>query len=131
MDAYDAALAYAHERGTEAGSNAAAWFAQETIGGRATGDVTRAARILIEGIEDGDPAVLDSLPTADLSGEWAGALTGPELEADALAHAGVDDVAQPGASGEWFSDICDAYEYSFSQAVEDCIRREAKDVLEV
>lgn len=53
--------------GAEAGRSAADWWAQDTIGGRATGDTAGTARRVLTGIDDGDPAVLDTLPTVDLS----------------------------------------------------------------
>ncbi|ROO62997.1 hypothetical protein EDC02_5006 [Micromonospora sp. Llam0] len=48
--------------GNRDGTNAADWWAQDTVGGRATGDVTTTARTLLAGIDDGDPRVLDLLP---------------------------------------------------------------------
>ncbi|MGC5288897.1 DUF4314 domain-containing protein [Micromonospora sp. DT231] len=48
--------------GTEAGGTAAEWWAQDTIGARVTGDTRLAARRVLAGIDDGDPAVLDALP---------------------------------------------------------------------
>lgn len=55
--------------GTEAGHTAAEWWAQDTIGARASGDTRLAARRVLAGIEDGDPAVLDALPRFTLAGE--------------------------------------------------------------
>jgi hypothetical protein len=52
-----------------AGSDAAGWWAQDTVGGRAGGDTATRARAVLAGINDGDPAVLDALPTCDLSGQ--------------------------------------------------------------
>lgn len=46
------------------GDNAAAWWQQDTLGGRATGEVTTTARRVSAGLDDGDPHILDSLPTA-------------------------------------------------------------------
>ncbi|MDG4795026.1 hypothetical protein [Micromonospora sp. WMMD1082] len=48
--------------GSRDGANAADWWAQDTVGGRSTGDVTTKARTLLAGIDDGDPRVLDLLP---------------------------------------------------------------------
>lgn len=61
--------------GREHGRNAAEWWAQEAVGGRATGDVRGIARRIIAGLDDGDPEILDGLPWADLSGEWADGMT--------------------------------------------------------
>mgnify|MGYP003471701048 CR=1 FL=1 len=61
--AWAATLARLADLGTEAGRGVAEWWAQDTIGGRATGNVRATARRVLAGIEDGDPAVLDTLPT--------------------------------------------------------------------
>jgi hypothetical protein len=62
-DGWTATLARLSAAGTEAGRGVAEWWAQDTIGGRTTGDVRPAARRILTGIDDGDPAVLDGLPT--------------------------------------------------------------------
>ncbi|WP_063763868.1 DUF4314 domain-containing protein [Actinoplanes subtropicus] len=49
--------------GAEAGHSAADWWAQDSVGGRAGGDTAVTARKILTGIDDGDPAVLDVLPT--------------------------------------------------------------------
>jgi hypothetical protein len=122
-DPYDAAIRYAQDRGAQDGRNAAEWYVQDA------GINTRGgAHDVLAGIESGDPAVLDTFPFADLSGEWADTLTGPMLVRDAAA-------AAHGATGhyphtdEWFSDICDAYETAFSDAVSAEIERAARAVL--
>ncbi|MBQ1050825.1 DUF4314 domain-containing protein [Micromonospora sp. C51] len=61
--------------GTTAGHSAAEWWAQDTIGARATGDTRRTARRILTGITDGDPAILDALPhltTAEASVDTSG-----------------------------------------------------------
>ncbi|MDG4760372.1 DUF4314 domain-containing protein [Micromonospora sp. WMMD710] len=68
--------------GIEAGYTAADWWAQDTIGGRASGDTCLAARRVLGGIEDGDPAVLDALPRFTVAGE-AVDTAGWQLFADA------------------------------------------------
>jgi hypothetical protein len=93
--AYDAALAYAAARGAGDGANAAGWYVQDTIGGRVSGDPTKAARYILRGIDDGDSAVTDGFPFADLSGQWADSLTGPQLVNDAWASAGVNSIDDP------------------------------------
>ncbi len=126
MTSYDRAIAYARERGTSDGTNAAGWYVQDAL--RSTRDDVAIRRILRE-IEDGDPAVLDTFPQPDLSGEWADTLTGPELVRDALDAAGLTECGpgfyQPVESG-FDSDICDAYELAFSEAVEAEIARAAR-----
>ncbi|WP_233624619.1 hypothetical protein [Actinoplanes sp. ATCC 53533] len=69
---------------TRDGVNAADWWAQDTVGGRTTGDVTTAARQLLAGIDDGDPRVLDLLPRSpEPDAEEAGDLYGEATGADA------------------------------------------------
>lgn len=108
MDKYAKAIEYARELGAQHGRDAARWLNIEE---------TNAARILA-GIADGDPAILDNLPSPDLSGQWSDSLTGPILVDDAMDAAGVVDAdttedADPYEA--WFSDICDAYETAFSE----------------
>jgi hypothetical protein len=108
---YDQAIAYASQLGSEHGASAATWIAVED---------DAAARRLLTGIEDGDPEVLDSLPSADLSGEWADGLTGPALVAETLAEVGV--VGEPSDEHlDWFDDICSAYEMAYGTAVEHAV----------
>jgi hypothetical protein len=127
--AYDRALAYARTLGAEHGANAAEWYVQDTIGGRVSGDPVKAARYILRGIEDGDSAITDGFPFADLSGQWADTLTGPQLEADALDAAGVHDGDGLAEDMEWFTDICDAYESAFSEATETAIATAARAIL--
>jgi hypothetical protein len=90
------------------------------------------ARRILAGIEAGDSAVTDTFPSADLSGQWADTLTGPQLVADAWHAAGVneDQLDALRAKGEdGFSEICDTYEAAFSQAVEDEIARVARETI--
>lgn len=51
--------------GAAAGRDAAGWWAQHSLGGQASRDVTAVARRVLAGVEDVAPAVLDGLPTAD------------------------------------------------------------------
>ncbi len=51
--------------GAAAGRAAADWWCQHTVGGTAGGDVRMVARRILAGIDDGDPAVLDTLPVYD------------------------------------------------------------------
>lgn len=56
---------------------------------------------LIHGVEDGDPEILDMLPSADLSGQWADGYSSSNLEADTEACELCLD------------DVCSAYEDAF------------------
>jgi len=126
---YEAAITYAAAQGTEDGTNAGAWY-ELPDGSRSVFDVD-ALNGLLQGIEDGDPAVLDSFPYADLSGEWADTLTGPMLVVDALDAAGHSRDTVHGATygyckptEDWGPDICDAYELAFNDAaVDEIVRR--------
>ena len=133
--AYDAAIKYAQDRGAADGRNAAEWYVQDTIGGRVSGDPVKAARYLLRGIEDGDSAVTDGFPFADLSGEWADSLTGPQLVESAIVNADDWTMSRADWIGYWAerdvsADICDAYEMAFSSAVEDAIASAARAILE-
>ena len=143
-DSYDAALAYATERGRQDGTNAAGWYVQDTLGGSAYGPAGLAARNVLAGIEDGDPAVLDTFPSPDLSGQWADSLTGPQLVEDAWWRAGIgageshteryadylDKLdAMRATDSDAFTDLCDAYETAYTDAVSDEIARAAREVL--
>jgi hypothetical protein len=77
-----AALKKMRAAGSEAGRTAAEWWAQDTIGARAGGDTRLTARRILAGIDDGDPAVLDTLPHFTSSGDSVD-ITGWGLFADA------------------------------------------------
>jgi hypothetical protein len=65
---WPAVLDALREAGAHAGVTAAEWWAQDTIGGRASGDTSRTARAVLAGLDDGDPAICDTLPACDLPG---------------------------------------------------------------
>lgn len=117
--AYQAALRYASDLGAQHGKSAASWVEIPD---------ERTARLILAGMEDCDPAILDTLPSADLSGQWADMLNGPALVSDALSEAGMDDDADawPDAYSDWFNDICDAYELAFDNAAKDEVSRRAR-----
>lgn len=68
-------LSLARGDGETAGRNAASW----AFDGNTT---TKTYRTVLRGIQDGDPAVLDSFHTPDLSGEWSGDPTPSTLAED-------------------------------------------------
>jgi hypothetical protein len=112
MSKYDDAITYATTLGTEHGESAATWV-----------EISESnAQTILTGMEDGDPEILDALPSADLSGEWADTLTGPQLVLEALEHAesGVVDNDDPRLA-DWFTDICDAYELAFGDATQSAV----------
>lgn len=133
----DRAIEYAANLGTEHGTNAAEWYAQDTFGGRVWSKrgSHAAAIAVLRGIRDGDPDVLDCFPRADLSGEWADTLTGPQLVEQAIVHADDWSMTRPAWIAYWeandvFTDVCDAYEQAFSDAVQSEIERTARLALE-
>lgn len=108
----EAAIGAADSAGYEAGTAAGSWV----IDGNTTEET---ARHLLEGIEDGDPAVLDSLPSSPLSGEWADA----PLPRDVLENVGMaeDDPAT--------DDVLTSYEDGFARGVTDEVTRSARAIL--
>lgn len=107
-------------------ANAVAWWQQDTIGGRVTGDPVPGARRVIDGIEDGDPEITDGLPSADLSGEMA---DGPTVRGLYEDHE-TDDLPEWDELPEWAGpEIGDAYETIFSETAESDIVAACRAVL--
>lgn len=102
----------AREAGAEHGRAAASWYFD--------GNTSRATyAYVLAGLEDGDPQVLDTLPCAPLSGEYADDPT----PASVLADLGVDE--DDDAASSYLS----AYEEAFAEAVEDAIETAARQYL--
>lgn len=99
---YEVAKAEAEAIGREHGRNAASWYEVDE----------EATDRFLQGIEDGDPEILDTLPTADLSGEWADGYTTRQL----LADLGLDEDAEGVQDAE--SDLADAYADAFNAEAE-------------
>jgi|SRR5581483_5811624 len=102
----------AEESGYRAGVAAGSWV----LDGNSTEET---ARHLLAGIEDGDPEVLDSLPSSPLSGEWAGSL----LPADVLAEVGIRE------NDPVSDDVLSAFEDGYSRGVVDEVVRAARAIL--
>jgi hypothetical protein len=116
-------VARATELGAEHGANAVSWLFDGNT------DASAYVRLLV-GIEDGDPEVLDQLPTADLSGEWADGLTPASL----ARECGVPDcdwslTANAPAFG-LVEDLCNAYEAAFNEAAQHEAERIARAYVE-
>lgn len=118
-----AAMRKARAIGHADGRQGAAWWEQDAIGGRTSGDTTSVARRLLQGVEDGDPAILDTLPdlsdvgsagyTADQLAELAGDCLWPEPDLDdGDAHQRWENA---------LPDIRDAYEEGFREGVVDAV----------
>jgi hypothetical protein len=110
------ARAKAREIGVEDGETAAAWWQQDVLGGRATGDTSAVARQVLAGIEDGDPAILDALTTS-IEG-----YTAEDLQADCdWEEPDVDD--RP-AHGRWEAtrpELWDAYQTACQESFHDAV----------
>jgi len=110
--------------GVEHARNEADWWAQYNVGGRAGAvDVARTARTVLRGIEDGEPVVMDALPSADLSGEWADGLT----VADLLAQVDLEGLDPACVVAQ---DLADVYVESFDGAVEGFVVDACRAVLD-
>jgi hypothetical protein len=110
----DAIIERAEEQGYDLGKAAGSWL----LDGNSTED---AARRLLQGIEEGDPAVLDALPSSPLSGEWADA----PLPRDVLEGLGMDE------DDEDADDVLRVFEDGCSRGVEDDACRSARALLGV
>lgn len=119
-------LELAARAGADAGKAAASWY-----------EVTdENAGAILRGLADADPAVLDTLPSADLSGQWADEPTGPDVVRDVLDDAGIEHSAPgdnhaPGTCErcDWYdglSDILDAYQDAYSEAASAEVERRAR-----
>lgn len=106
-------LKAAREAGEAHGRAAASWY----FDGNTT---TETYRHTLEGLEAGDPAVLDTFPCAPLSGEWADEPT----PATVLEGLGADD-----DDDERYG-LVDAYEQGFARAAYCEIERVARYQLE-
>jgi hypothetical protein len=102
----------AQAAGQTAGQNAADWWAQERVGGRATGDVAATARRTLQGIRYEDPEVMNSLPSpAGTAESWYGEIRTSDSPAWGDLPADV----------RWT--VVDSYRLGFSTGVEDGVSR--------
>jgi hypothetical protein len=111
MDAWNRAILKAFNLGMRHGENAASWQEQYMFGGRVTRGGDEAARKIIEGIDEGDPEVMDPLEAMvpNLSGEWGGEMT-PQMLEEAVGAKESDDMAlaqsyEDGAHEGFFKEI--------------------------
>jgi hypothetical protein len=114
----DVALDAASSLGHDHGVNAAESYVMATVS-RSTDGAEQNRRIL-DGILDGDPIIMDSLPSADLSGQWADGLTTTDLLVDVELNPRCvsDDLAVEVADA-----YCDAFNIAVQEAVEKACRR--------
>lgn len=102
----------AERAGYDAGKSAGSWI----IDGNTSEEV---ARRILAGIKDGDPEVLDQLPSAPFSGEWADGI----MARDVLLGYGLDEDA-PEAE-----ELLTAFEDGYSSGAEDEVARAARAIL--
>jgi hypothetical protein len=115
----DIATVRAHEIGREHAEHAVAWWHQEVLGGRASGDTAATARWVLQGIDHGDPAVLDALPGPP------GDYTADDLATDCGSpEPQTDDRAAASQVELW-----DAYTTAFRGAVQDAVVQYCEDEL--
>ena len=109
------------DAGHDHGIDAARWWEQDTIGGRASVDTRLVAAAYLQGIEDGDPAVIDSLPHLDLSGQWADGPTASDLYDTAMSAPTYVMLAEVPAwddlPAEVQAELTDAYADAHAEAV--------------
>jgi hypothetical protein len=105
----DKAVKEAESLGKYHGENAAQWAAQDSWGGRVASirQSEENARAFLKGIEEGDPMIMDSYASPNLSGEWADSMT----EADLLKAVfdGFDSDIIDTLEPEEIDDIANAY----------------------
>jgi len=119
-DEYSTLITAMRANGQEAGTNAAGWWYQDTLGGRASGDVSEHARTTLTGLRDGDPVVMDSLPWSDLSGEWADGDTAKSVYGDA---SGADWPEWETLAGEVQAELADAWCDAYGEALVSTVER--------
>lgn len=117
-EAYDDDESYvdaARVVGREHGRNAASWTEIDGAG---------IAQRILTGIDDGDPAVMESLPQPDLSGEWADGYTVERLRDDVGAPDDRDDDLVTLSTR-----LADAYEEAFTDAAHEVIGARCRSIL--
>lgn len=115
--------ARAYKLGHEHGQAAARWYWDRT-----DPNIEDYMKVL-KGIEDGDPAITDSLPHADLSGQWADGMTPQKLYEEVEVPEAFLSIEQIAGIG-LLDDLCDAYESGFNIAAEAEVRQQCTEYLE-
>ncbi|MFG2043952.1 DUF4314 domain-containing protein [Dactylosporangium sp. NPDC048998] len=101
--------------GAADGADAAEWWVQDTLGGRASGDTAATARRILTGIDDGDPAILDTLPGTNAG--WAASGAARYHGTTGAVHA----ETAAALTGEQWQQAEAAYLEGFDTAVTDAI----------
>ena len=121
----DKILAKAFELGKKAGENSAGWYEQDAWGGRCTRNEKENAEAFLKAYDEGDPALFDNIKLPDLSGEWSGDLSGPQLF-EMLT--GLEYGEDPDCD-EDFNDICLAWGNGCQEGFFDFLVASANSVL--
>jgi len=109
LEHIDSLIQQAREAGADHGRSAASWY----FDGNTPAETYA---LVLKGLEDGDPMILDTLPCSPLSGEWADNPT-PRTVFEDLGMTGDEDYAD---------DVLNAYEDGFTQASQDEVERVAR-----
>lgn len=112
----------ARREGIEHGRDAASWYFDF---GRAPSwtDARSVYRRVLQGLEDGDPEVIDTLPSSPLSGEWADGLQ----VSDVLSLLDLED--EDDLEPEYVDEVLRAFEDGYSEGAYRAIEREAAEGL--
>ncbi len=107
-----------HVAGADLGANAADWWAQDTVGGRASGDTAATARLILAGLDDGDPLICDALPGDDLPGQDRDTATAAQVYADTAPHGAPGwDTLDDQHQAEAIATFCDGYDTGLQDRV--------------
>jgi hypothetical protein len=107
-DQTETLIARADALGTEHGRAAGSWV----IDGNTSAETAQA---IVRGYEDGDPGIMDMMPSP-LSGEWADGMTPARL----YESLGIPD------ANAWSDEVCDMYEAAYAQAYWDQVIADAR-----
>ncbi len=127
-DTWHRALEVLREAGAQAGRDAADWWEQDTLGGRASGHTTARAVAILAGLEDIDPAIVDALPACDRSGQRADQPAHVPCWVDLYHDAAPADAPRwddldPHARDEAIGAYCDGYDNAAHDGVAAHCRR--------
>ncbi len=119
-DQWEELVKSAGEIGAQHGTNAAAWWEQENLGGRAPGEVKASARRVLRLLDDCDTDAL-GLPGDGMAGEHADDYAPRDLCTElGIAEDGDDD------SGS----LVTCYQDAFSSAVESAVSQHAHSIVD-
>jgi hypothetical protein len=132
------AMQIAKDLGHRCGKNEAQWICQDTIGGRASGNLRDKAKKILKMYDDGDPQFYDMIPQSPLSGEWADDYSAKEIICDSLKlddseftdlreHCEAMDIE--GDFDSTIESICNAYQDAFQESCIDEIISQCKSTI--